>query len=82
MGTHWKHPIKILLQAKIKKILKVQQIFGNYLEIVFKKCCCFFFQKNKDKMSSLSEQPCYTLINIPSDAEPPTEIQLKTDLGK
>lgn len=33
-------------------------------------------------MSSLSEQPCYTLINIPSDAEPPTEMQLKTDLEK
>ena len=33
-------------------------------------------------MVSIAEQPCYTLINIPTDAEPPTEIQLKTDLGK
>lgn len=33
-------------------------------------------------MASLAEQPCYTLINIPSDAEPPTELQLKTDLEK
>lgn len=33
-------------------------------------------------MSSISEQPCYTLINIPSDAEPPTELQLKQDLEK
>ncbi|XP_052242037.1 coatomer subunit beta-like [Dreissena polymorpha] len=33
-------------------------------------------------MSTLAEQPCYTLINLPSDAEPPTEIQLRTDLEK
>ena len=32
-------------------------------------------------MSTLAEQPCYTLINIPSDAEPPTEMGLKSDLG-
>ena len=31
---------------------------------------------------SFAEQPCYTLINVPTDAEPPTEIQLKQDLGK
>ncbi|XP_064614088.1 coatomer subunit beta-like [Liolophura sinensis] len=29
---------------------------------------------------SLADQPCYTLINIPSDSEPPTEMQLKQDL--
>lgn len=33
-------------------------------------------------MSTLAEQPCYTLINIPTDAEPPTEMQLRTDLEK
>jgi hypothetical protein len=27
------------------------------------------------------EQPCYTLINVPSDAEPPNEMQLRMDLG-
>jgi len=27
------------------------------------------------------EQPCYTLINIPTDSEPPNEMQLKQDLG-
>lgn len=27
------------------------------------------------------EQPCYTLINFPSDLEPPNEMQLKSDLG-
>lgn len=26
------------------------------------------------------EQPCYTLINIPTDSEPPNEMQLKQDL--
>ncbi|KAL3881649.1 hypothetical protein ACJMK2_028061 [Sinanodonta woodiana] len=31
---------------------------------------------------SMADQPCYTLINIPSDAEPPTEIQLRQDLEK
>lgn len=31
---------------------------------------------------TLVEQPCYTLINFPSDAEPPNEMQLKLDLGK
>lgn len=30
---------------------------------------------------SISEQPCYTLINLPTDAEPPTEMQLRQDLG-
>ncbi|KAG8229001.1 hypothetical protein J437_LFUL009164 [Ladona fulva] len=28
------------------------------------------------------EQPCYTLINLPSDSEPPNELQLKQDLEK
>jgi hypothetical protein len=27
------------------------------------------------------EQPCYTLINLPSDSDPPNEMQLKMDLG-
>lgn len=27
------------------------------------------------------EPPCYTLINFPSDAEQPSEMQLKIDLG-
>ena len=31
---------------------------------------------------SIAEQSCYTLINVPTDAEPPTEIQLKIDLGE
>ncbi|PVD27888.1 hypothetical protein C0Q70_10463 [Pomacea canaliculata] len=33
-------------------------------------------------MSSLVDQPCYTLINVSSDAEPPTELQLRQDLEK
>lgn len=28
------------------------------------------------------EQPCYTLINLPSDSDPPNEMQLKMDLEK
>lgn len=31
-------------------------------------------------MSTLAEQPCYTLINIPTDTEPLNELQLKQDL--
>ncbi|XP_050393198.1 coatomer subunit beta [Patella vulgata] len=31
---------------------------------------------------SLADQACYTLINVPMDAEPPTEMQLKQDLEK
>ena len=34
------------------------------------------------KMSTVIEQPCYTLINIPSDSEPLNELQLKQDLEK
>lgn len=34
------------------------------------------------KTVPLSEQPCYTLISQPNDAEQPSEIQLKSDLGK
>ncbi|XP_055890054.1 coatomer subunit beta-like isoform X1 [Biomphalaria glabrata] len=33
-------------------------------------------------MTSIAEQPCYTLINVPMDAEPPSEMQLKQDLEK
>lgn len=33
-------------------------------------------------MSTISEQPCYTLINIAIDAEPFNELQLKQDLEK
>jgi coatomer subunit beta len=28
------------------------------------------------------EQPCYTLINLPQDAEQPSEMKLKEDLEK
>ncbi|XP_047003806.1 coatomer subunit beta [Schistocerca americana] len=28
------------------------------------------------------EQPCYTIINLPSDSDPPNEMQLKIDLEK
>lgn len=28
------------------------------------------------------EQPCYTIINVPTDSEPYNELQLKMDLGK
>ena len=30
---------------------------------------------------ALADQPCYTLINVSSDSEPPTEMQLRNDLG-
>lgn len=33
-------------------------------------------------MSTVAEQPCYTLINIPTDTEPLNELQLKQDLEK
>ncbi|XP_053984632.1 coatomer subunit beta [Hylaeus volcanicus] len=33
-------------------------------------------------MSTIAEQPCYTLINIPIDTEPLNELQLKQDLEK
>lgn len=28
-----------------------------------------------------AENVCYTLINVTSDSEPPSEVSLKTDLG-
>lgn len=31
---------------------------------------------------SVSEQASYTLINVSNDSEPPTELQLKQDLGE
>ena len=33
-------------------------------------------------MTTTAEQACYTLINAPTDAEPPSEMQLRQDLGK
>lgn len=38
--------------------------------------------KTDGKMSTVAEQPCYTLINIPTDTEPLNELQLKQDLEK
>jgi len=35
----------------------------------------------KDRVGS-TESPCYTIINQPSDVEQPSEVQLRTDLGK
>lgn len=29
-----------------------------------------------------AENVCYTLINVTNDSEPPSEVSLKTDLGK
>lgn len=29
-----------------------------------------------------AENVCYTLINVPNDSEPPSEVSLKADLGK
>lgn len=29
-----------------------------------------------------AENVCYTLINVANDSEPPSEVSLKTDLGK
>ena len=28
-----------------------------------------------------NDQPCYTLINIAGDSDPPNEVQIKQDLG-
>ena len=33
-------------------------------------------------MATSAEQPCYTLINIPTDSDMPNEMQLRQDLGK
>lgn len=33
-------------------------------------------------MSTIVEQPCYTLINVPTDIDPLNELQLKQDLEK
>lgn len=38
--------------------------------------------RRTEKMSTITEQPCYTLINIPTDTEPLNELQLKQDLEK
>lgn len=34
------------------------------------------------RMASISEQPCYTLINYPSENEATSEAKLKEDIGK
>uniref|UniRef100_A0A1E1X3D3 Coatomer subunit beta n=1 Tax=Amblyomma aureolatum TaxID=187763 RepID=A0A1E1X3D3_9ACAR len=31
---------------------------------------------------AVADQPCYTLLNIPTDSEPPNEMQLRNDLEK
>ena len=31
---------------------------------------------------SVADQPCYTLINVPMDTEPLSEMQLRQELGK
>lgn len=38
--------------------------------------------KERNPIASSSEQPCYTLVHFPNDAEQPSELQLRSDLGK
>ncbi|KAL3183593.1 hypothetical protein MRX96_033699 [Rhipicephalus microplus] len=37
--------------------------------------------ENRPTMA-VADQPCYTLLNIPTDSEPPNEMQLRNDLEK
>ena len=40
-----------------------------------------FCRTSKEEMTSISEQPCYTLINYPIENDPAPESKLKEDLG-
>ncbi|CAE1278904.1 COPB1 [Acanthosepion pharaonis] len=42
----------------------------------------FKSESKKKKEMSLAEQASYTLINVPTDAEPPSELQLRQELEK
>lgn len=54
------------------------------LSRVFLNLNCRYVLRSRrtEKMSTITEQPCYTLINIPTDTEPLNELQLKQDLEK
>ncbi len=45
------------------------------------KTTVIYLQGEFSKMSA-AEQACYTLINSPTESEPPNEMQLKQDLGE
>lgn len=55
--------------------------FDYYLFSVYNNFSCKYFLETAPTMSVV-EQPCYTLINLPTDSEPYNEMQLKMDLGK
>ncbi|KAH8030217.1 hypothetical protein HPB51_006649 [Rhipicephalus microplus] len=38
--------------------------------------------KTPFRTMAVADQPCYTLLNIPTDSEPPNEMQLRNDLEK
>ena len=42
----------------------------------------FYFQIQKIKTMSVTEQPCYTLINTSQDLESTSEMQLREELEK
>ena len=42
----------------------------------------FCVSKNLHSLEMASEQPCYTLINNPTEIEIPNEQQLRHDLGE
>ena len=41
-----------------------------------------FCRTSKEEMTSISEQPCYTLINYPIENDPAPESKLKEDLER
>jgi hypothetical protein len=58
--------------------------FSNDLLNISKKAISVFsdIRTPKTEKMTVSEPPCYTLINSSQDLEPPSEMQLREDLEK
>lgn len=55
-------------------------IFLDFLAFIILKSCIKGWLSPENMTAA--ENVCYTLINVPMDSEPPSEISLKNDLGK
>lgn len=74
--------------------LLVSKCFPHSLSLAFSAPCRYHpvsnihwdsskrIQAQQQSKMTAAENICYTLINVTSDSEPPSEVTLKTDLGR
>lgn len=72
------HPLQMLLITIQPTFFKI--FFAGIIQQLKLIWILLKRHKSSSKMTA-AENVCYTLINVTSDSEPPSEVSLKTDLG-